>query len=205
MDDGDVLAIINSINTSYMTKQTMHMLSSEHFDESEARSRPERPCGYFTVQAWETLKKTKVVKQPDPSKMKENFPELGMASKVKQKRGFNPDTISAMIDVTVEYTEQSRITNLKRTDLSKLNQKTHMNQLMKSFFWSLQDLAWSIETQTSGPHLGSQVALVRGPIPAPYGGMTDAMGGIYRATSRMVVVLGGTGGANYQVITAYPV
>jgi len=43
-----------------------------------------------------------VEQRPDPNKKEENFPSLGAAMKVKQKRGFNPGTSGAMIDVTVE-------------------------------------------------------------------------------------------------------
>lgn len=194
-----VLAIINSINIQYGTNQTQHVLDGEHFDKQAAVARAKRPCGYFTVAATEMVTKSRTEMVPNPAKFEDNFPALG-AKPTKGKQS----TADAMIQVTRQYTESVPITDLTRTDLDRLRQKSHQNQLIKAFFWSYGALSWTIETQPSGPHAGSQVAKVGGPIPAPYGGMTDAAGGVYRPTDRMVVVLGGSSGANYQVITAYP-
>lgn len=203
MSNDDVLAIINAINTGYTINQTQHMRDSSHFDKQDAINRLERPCGYFTVNATETVAKTRKEMVPDPNKKEENFPPLGGGS--SSKRGAKSNTSHAMIERTVHYTEQVPITDLKRTDLDKLNQKTHLNKLLRAFFWDFGVLTWRIERQTSGMHSGQEVALVSGRIPAPYGGMTDAGGRSYHETNTMVVVLGGSGGSNYQVITAYPI
>ncbi len=205
MDDGDVLAMVNAININYVTKQTLHMKDSDHFDMQTAKSRLERPCGYFTVDETETVNKVRTESVPDPTKKEENFPSLSSAMMSGGKKKGAATTASAMITREVQYTVQVPITDLKKTGLNKLDYKTHLNQLLKKFFWSVETLHWTIEVQQSGAHMGSQVAIVRGPIPDPYGGMTDSLGKPYRSTGQMAVVLGGTSGANYQVITAYPV